>query len=599
MSVDLSELLDPDEDASGQASNAQVIAYLWRQWIRRPWLISAMAAFAAASTLLSLSLPIAAGALVEALSGPRENAESAARAAFLAFVLLAGGSYACMNLMSRAEILMAVRTMADLTAESFAKVQRFSSEWHANTFAGATVRKITRGMWAFDVATGTLFYGLGPTCLILIGLPIYMLTQWPIVGAYAALVVACFMTLTLLGTVKYIKPANVRSNARDSAIGAAVADSIGANPVVKSFGAEDRENRRFTAVVNEWRRMTFRTWNRYANMSLLTSAALIALQTGVIGLLLGEWAAGRAGAGDITFAVSAFLLMAGYMRRFGDEVQNVQRALDELGDLALFDAAEPSVLDRPDARVLTQLKGAIRFERVTFAYANQDQPIYDDFDVAIRPGERIALVGPTGSGKSTFVKLVQRLYDVDGGRVTLDGVDVRDVAQASLRQAIALVPQDPALFHRSIAVNIAYGRPNASREDIETAAHRARADEFIARLPKGYDTLVGERGVKLSGGERQRVAIARALLADAPILILDEATSSLDNETEKLVQEAMEELMRGRTTIVIAHRLSTIRAADRILVFENGRIVEQGRHEELLDAPGGVYAKLHRLGEAA
>ncbi len=209
----------------------------------------------------------------------------------------------------------------------------------------------------------------------------------------------------------------------------------------------------------------------------------------------------------------------------------------------------------------------------------------------------MALVGPTGSGKSTFVKLVQRLYDVEDGAIVIDGQDVRTVTQASLRRSIALVPQDPALFHRSIAENIAYARPEATLEEIEDAARRARAHDFIMSLPKGYDTLVGERGVKLSGGERQRIAIARAVLADAPILIFDEATSALDNETERDVQLAMEDVTRGKTAIVIAHRLSTIRDADRILVFDKGRVVEQGTHDELAAQGEGVYARLAALAE--
>jgi ATP-binding cassette, subfamily B, bacterial len=212
--------------------------------------------------------------------------------------------------------------------------------------------------------------------------------------------------------------------------------------------------------------------------------------------------------------------------------------------------------------------------------------------VDIRAGERVGLVGRSGSGKTTFVKLVQRLYDVSSGRILIDGQDIAKATQQSLRSQIAIVQQDPILFHRSLAENIAYGRPGASMAAIEHAARLANAHEFILRLPKGYGTLVGERGVKLSGGERQRVALARAFLADAPVLILDEATSSLDSESEALIQEAMERLMKGRTSIVIAHRLSTVRSLDRILVFDRGEIVEQGTHAALCIRAGGIYRGL-------
>jgi ATP-binding cassette, subfamily B, bacterial len=276
----------------------------------------------------------------------------------------------------------------------------------------------------------------------------------------------------------------------------------------------------------------------------------------------------------------------------------LQKGLDDTMDVASYMQTPPQLADRLDAQHLDAQLGEISFEDVGFCYATHDRALYDAFSLTIRPGERVALVGPTGSGKSTFVKLLQRLYDVQGGRILIDGQDISRVRQVDLRRAIAVVPQDPALFHRTIAENIGYARPDATAGEIALAARRARAHDFIAALPKGYETLVGERGVKLSGGERQRVAIARAFLADAPILVLDEATSSLDVETEVQVQAATEELMAGRTTIVIAHRLSTIRSADRILVFEGGRIVEEGRHGELV-AKGGAYARLHAVTQGA
>jgi ATP-binding cassette subfamily B protein len=318
---------------------------------------------------------------------------------------------------------------------------------------------------------------------------------------------------------------------------------------------------------------------------------LVVLQASLTGLMVHAWADGRASTGDVLFAVTSFMLMSGYLRNIGEMVQGLQKGMDDLSDVAEFLQTPAQVADRPDAGAFLPGSGEIAFEQVTFGYKNAREPLYRDFSLHIRPAERVALVGPTGAGKSTFVKLLQRLYDLDGGRVIIDGQNIAGVTQASLRAAIAVVPQDPALFHRSVAENIAYGRPDATLDQIKAAARRARAHDFITRLPDGYDTLVGERGVKLSGGERQRVALARAFLADAPILVLDEATSSLDVETERQVQAAMDDLMVGRTTIVIAHRLSTIRGADRILVFQNGRVVEEGRHGELL-AKGGAYARL-------
>jgi ATP-binding cassette subfamily B protein len=325
---------------------------------------------------------------------------------------------------------------------------------------------------------------------------------------------------------------------------------------------------------------------------------VFALQAGLTGLMVLAWSRHRAGPEDVVFAITSFIVMAGYMPNFSDITRMLQKGLDDTQDVAAYMLTPPQLADPPDAAPFQPDLGEIELRRVGFGYPNQGRRLYEDFSLVIRPGERVALVGPTGSGKSTFVKLLQRLYDVQGGRILIDGQDIAKVKQQDLRRAIAVVPQDPALFHRSIAENIGYARPDATADEIALAARRARAHDFIAALAKGYDTLVGERGVKLSGGERQRVAIARAFLADAPILVLDEATSSLDVETEVQVQAATEELMAGRTTIVIAHRLSTIRSADRILVFEGGRIVEEGRHGELV-AKGGAYARLHAVTQGA
>jgi ATP-binding cassette subfamily B protein len=302
----------------------------------------------------------------------------------------------------------------------------------------------------------------------------------------------------------------------------------------------------------------------------------------------------RRAPGGIAFVLTSFFLVRGYLRDVGNEIRVIQQAVNDLEDIVIYERTPPRVADRPGARRLAVAQGEIAFDKVTFGYPKHGAPLFERLSVVVRPGEKVALVGPSGSGKTTFVKLIQRLYDLRGGRILIDGQDVASVTQESLRRAIALVPQDPVLFHRSLAENIACARPKASNAEIERAARLAHAHDFIVRLPEGYATLVGERGVKLSGGERQRIAIARAILADRPILILDEATSSLDSVSEVAIQDALQQLMAGRTTVVIAHRLSTIRAVDRILVFEDGRIVEQGPHDRLIARPGGRYRELHR-----
>jgi ATP-binding cassette, subfamily B, bacterial len=586
------------DDGKRALSNAAILKFLFQQWGRRPKALAVIATFFLAATACDIFAPLLAGQLVEAVSDPARGPD-AAWSAYALFATLWGASLLFRNTGGRLLTPFASANMRDLVSESFARVQSFSAQWHGETFAGSTVRKLSRGMWAYDTLSDVLMFGLIPTVLVLSGLTVIMLIKWPIVGLYVGVVVALFILASIWLSENYTKPAATASNRMDSRIGAAMADAIGNNAAVKGFGAETREAARFWAVANRWRNVAMICWYRFTNAWLISNLLLIALQSGLLALLVWKWSAGEAGPGDVAFAIASFLVMSGHLRNFGEQVQMMQRALGEIEDVAIFARTAPQIADAPDAKTFTPARGArgeIVFRDVVFGYSGQGAVIYEGVNLRIAPGETVALVGPTGAGKSTFVRLIQRLYDVDGGAIEIDGQDVRSLTQASLRAHIAAVPQEPALFHRSIAQNIAYARPDAPREDIIAAAKRARAHGFVEKLPKRYRTLVGERGVKLSGGERQRVALARAFLADAPILILDEATSSLDTETEREVQAAMKELKAGRTTIVIAHRLSTVREADRILVFEAGRIVEQGRHADLI-ARRGLYARLHAMSQ--
>jgi len=489
-------------------------------------------------------------------------------------------------------IRLTLRLMSRFATDAFWQVQRFSTDWHANNFAGAIVRRITRGMWAVDMMDDILLLEMLPALLVLVGSSLLLGLHWPSMGVMVAGGAVVYIAVSISLSLYYVAPAARLSNAQDTRIGAAMADAITCNTVVKSFGAERREDYRLAKVLKKWHTRTSRTWTRATGNGSLQQLLLQGLRTLVLAYAVRLWWEGRATAGDVTFVLTSYFIVHGYLRDIGQHVRNLQRSANEMEEMVQFHSQPLGVVDHADAKPIHVRDGEIVYDRVTFRYAAQAEPLFADFSLRIPAGERVGLVGHSGSGKTTFVKLLHRLYDVSGGRIMIDGQDTARVTQQSLRAQLALVPQEPILFHRSLAENIAYGRPDAAMADIEEAARLANAHEFILRQPKGYRTLVGERGVKLSGGERQRVALARVFLANTPVLVLDEATSSLDSESEALIQEAMERLMAGRTSIVIAHRLSTVRMLDRILVFEHGRVTEEGTHEELVQREGGTYKRL-------
>src|SRR6516164_3508345 len=571
-----------------------VIPFIFRHWRNQPGVALTVAGGLLGATVADLFMPVFSGHLVDALT--RGAAEPAARYAALS----AFGAIVALGLLSmilrfiglQAIVPFTLRIMSDVAQDAFMRLQRFSTDWHANSFAGSTVRKITRGMWALDLLNDTTLMALLPSLAVLLGSMILLGLHWASLGLVIALGALIYVSMTVTLSMRYIAPAARVSSAWDTKVGGTLADALTCNAVVKSFGAEAREDERLALVLGGWRKRVRRTWLRYTSASTAQLAALLCLRASVIGGSLLLWLAGRASPGDVTYVLTSYFIIHAYLRDVGMHINNLQRSVNDMEELvAIYD--EPfGIADAVDARPIEIRGGHIVFEDVTFHYGGYPTPLYDGLSVDIRAGERVGLVGRSGSGKTTFVKLVQRLYDISGGRIMIDGQDIAKATQLSLRSRIAIVQQDPILFHRSLADNIAYGRPGASMAAIEQAARLANAHDFILRLPKGYGTLVGERGVKLSGGERQRVALARAFLADAPVLILDEATSSLDSESEALIQQAMARLMKGRTSIVIAHRLSTVRSLDRILVFDRGEIVEQGDHAALVARADGIYRSL-------
>jgi ATP-binding cassette subfamily B protein len=575
--------------------------FSWNYWRPNRWLGAGSALLMLLSVATDAVVPVYTGRIVDAMRATPGNSDAwqAAWTAFAAFALLALLHHALRIGSLFLWNAFAVRNLQSIITEALRKVQRFSSDWQANTFAGGTVRKITRGMWAMDTFEDTILMGLLPAITIMVGITVMLTLSLPTVGLASGAMILLYCAGSIWSSVRILAPRFKESAAADTKVGAVLADIITGNATVKSFGAEVREDALFGEVVRAWRTKAYRAWQTGIAADAGRSGFRVTMTTSMMATTIFLWASGGATPGDIVLVITSFFIIGGYLRDIGQHISHLQRSVSDMEDAILFWMREDEVTDAPNAAPLTILpsrrRDMIAFDRVSFKYPNADSYLYKEMNIEIATGEKLALVGPSGSGKSTLVKLIHRLYNVTDGQIRIDGQDIAGVTMESLRKQIALVPQDPILFHRSLAANIAYGRPDASMDEIVSAAKKAFADEFIMSLSMGYDSLVGERGVKLSGGERQRIAIARAILADAPILILDEATSSLDSVSEHYIQMALQELMRGRTTITIAHRLSTVQKAHRILVFDGGRIVEQGTHANLMAMPHSQYRRLYDM----
>ncbi|MBB3996330.1 ABC transporter ATP-binding protein [Aureimonas pseudogalii] len=578
------------ETDRGQAIR-NVLRFTVRNWRSEKRLVATVAGAITLATLADIFIPFFAGRLVDAVTAGTGE-PGALRAALTALLAMGALGLAFLGFRHWAwasVVPMTLRIMQRTAAGGFARVQHFSADWHANSFSGSVVRQITRGMWSLDLLHDILLLALWPSAVVLVGTVLLLAVQWPLMGLVMAVGAALYVAATVWLSVAYVAPASRVSNQMDTRVGGVLADALACNGVVKAFGAEAREEARLGEALAEWSGETRRTWMRHTYAGTIQTAILWFMRISMAIAALWLWHRGQASPGDVAYLLTTYFVVHGYLRDIGMHVNNFQRSVNEMEELVDLHDERPDIVDVPNAPALQVDRGEIRFEAVRFHYAGHERPLYDGLDVHVPAGQRVGLVGHSGSGKTTFVKLIQRLHDVTDGAIRIDGQRIDAVTQRSLRRSIAIVPQESILFHRSLRDNIAYARPEASRAEIERAAELASAAEFIERLPMGYETTVGERGVKLSGGERQRIALARAFLADAPILVLDEATSALDSHSERLIQAAMETLMQGRTALVIAHRLSTVRALDRILVFDRGRIAEDGAPDALMRRWGGLY----------
>lgn len=486
---------------------------------------------------------------------------------------------------------MEVMSMYDLANLCFNTISEQSMQFHSDRFSGSLVSQTNKFVGSFERLMDVLIWDAWPMiCYIaFVVIVLWQQAAWFAIGMVIFALIYSVVSGLTMRKIAHLNDEEAEAYTKQTG---QLADSISNIISVKSYARERHERERFSRFSKEVSDAS----NRLMGATIRRDLLFNLVQIGITALILVFLIFGHEWFG---ISVATLVLIVNYASGVMGELwsinhvfKNINRVFGDAHEMTLILDTVDDVVDAPNAQPLVMQETGVDFQNISFQHADAKTPIFEDFNLKIQPGERVGLVGVSGSGKTTLTKLLLRFADVSRGEVTISGQNIKDITQQSLRENIAYVPQETSLFHRSIADNIAYGKPDATPEEIKRAAELANADEFIMELPDGYETLVGERGIKLSGGQRQRIAIARAILKDAPILVLDEATSALDSESEALIQDALTRLMAGRTSIVIAHRLSTVASLDRIVVLENGKIVEQGKHHDLLKKADGVYHHL-------
>jgi len=486
-----------------------------------------------------------------------------------------------------------VNCLRDLSNRCFEAVHKQGVPFFENSFIGSLVKKVNRFVWAFQSVVDSLVWTLLPAVALIsfISFSLYLVNPW-----FPVIVVAwvSFFVFVNIIVSKYKMKHDLVREELDSKMSGSYADTFTNHTTVKFFSGTKREIKGFKKLSQKWREKMLFSWNISTINGAIQGLLVVLLELGIFYYAIMLWKEGILTIGDFTLLQGYIMLILRHIWMLGRVIRDLFESLSQANEMTEIFERPLDVVDAKNAEELKVPKGEVVLDNISFYY-KKTRKIFKNLRLKIKPGSSIAFVGHSGAGKSSLIKLFLRQYDVQKGKILIDGKDIKKVTQESLWKNIAFVPQDPILFHRSLLENIRYGRPEATKKEVIEAAKKARCHEFITKLDKGYETLVGERGVKLSGGERQRVAIARAILKNAPILILDEATSSLDSESEKCIQDALEYLMKDKTVMVIAHRLSTIMKMDRIIVLDDGEIVEDGSHRKLLKKKRGVYRKLWDL----
>jgi ATP-binding cassette subfamily B protein len=577
-------------NSSEQRANWRVIASLWPYLLEFPKRVIFALACLVLAKLANVAVPLVLKHIIDDLDAQTLHVVTVPLALLAAYGILRFSATAFGELRDAVFARVAERAMRRVALKVFRHLHRLELNFHLSRRTGGLARDIERGTTGISFLLRFMLFNILPTLLEIGLVAIVLVTQFDVqyVGVVLLSVVlyAVFSIVVTEWRTRFVR----ETNELDSRSNTRAIDSLLNYETVKYFNNEDFETEQYDRDLAQWEQARLK--NRISLAGLNTGQALIiaAAVTAIMVMASYQVAAKELTLGDLVM-INAYMIQLFIPLNFlGFVYREIRQALISIERMFGLMQESPAVVDLPEAQPLQVSEGTVRFEHVNFAY-RPDRPILHDVSFSIPAGHKVAVVGGSGAGKSTLARLLFRFYDTGSGRIAIDGQDIREVTQASLRSAIGVVPQDTVLFNDTIYYNIAYGRPDASREEVEQAARLAHLDTFIKQLPDGYDTKVGERGLKVSGGEKQRIAIARMLLKGPPILIFDEATSSLDSHSEQAILAALNEVAARRTTLVIAHRLSTIMDADNIIVLDHGRIVEQGTHTALIGA-NGAYARL-------
>ncbi len=579
-------------------SQRQIIGFLFGLWKISPVLTWLMVVTQIIFAVLTMTIaPIFVSRLLTHIANGSATMDSSIGLLIGYALVLFVGNVVAVRITIAIAYIVESKMQATVAAKILKHLTSKSLSYHANRMSGGIVSDANKLNGSVERFWDTIIFNLVPILTTLVSVCValsFIFWQYAVIlGVLSVMIIVIIVRAQI-----NIAPISRQVAEKSSSMTAYLADVIGNIAAVKAFAREKSENSHYSKLINDWRGTNLREMKSVLKItgSFSTLMTVMNICAFIAAVFATEHHIASIG---ITYLIISYTLnVVSELWSVSSTTRSYIRILGDAGPMISTLNEKIELNDPVNPEKLDTSAGDIKFDKIIFTHSENDEKLFDEFSLSIKSGEKIGLVGGSGSGKSSLTYLLLRFNDLDKGKILINNQDITSVTQSDLHQAIAYVPQEPLLFHRTLRENIAYGKPKATEKEIFMAAKQANAIDFINSLPKGFDTMVGERGVKLSGGQRQRIAIARAILKDAPILVLDEATSALDSENEKLIQTALSKLMEGRTSIVIAHRLSTVAKLDRIIVLHSGHIVEQGTHNELQNIDGGIYAKLwsHQTG---